>query len=347
MNLNLYGHAGKWLMVDLGVTFGDESTPGIEVIMPDISFIKERVGDLVGLVLTHAHALLTSAKEGERRRLLRRALARRVGRDGPGRGLVLGERHGRVRPVHRRRRSEHELAHRSRMTDRNLQRDARAVAESEHIGPIDVKLCEQRCHVVGGRRETDGGVAVAGATVRLLFDGDDVLELLLRCHRVDRIRDQDKLFRGGSGLFRVRAYAGAAHGHQSFDVAFGERDAYDRRVDIDILRCEFDIAPRMHAAKFIAVDKLGIDITIVGSQKCLGAPPGLAPVSVSARARQAMAARSRPPTAWYFDLDLLGKYYGPERAYHHTVSASLIYALREGLRLVAEEGLGALKEILA
>ncbi len=55
MNLNLYGHAGKWLMVDLGVTFGDESTPGIEIIMPDISFIKERVGDLVGLVLTHAH----------------------------------------------------------------------------------------------------------------------------------------------------------------------------------------------------------------------------------------------------------------------------------------------------
>ncbi len=55
MNLNLYGHAGKWLMVDLGITFGDEATPGIEVIMPDISFIRERVDELVGLVLTHAH----------------------------------------------------------------------------------------------------------------------------------------------------------------------------------------------------------------------------------------------------------------------------------------------------
>ncbi len=55
MNLNLYGHAGKWLMVDLGVTFGDESTPGIDVIMPDPEFIRERRGDLVGLVLTHAH----------------------------------------------------------------------------------------------------------------------------------------------------------------------------------------------------------------------------------------------------------------------------------------------------
>src|SRR5260221_2094608 len=55
MNLNLYGHAGKWLMVDLGVTFGDESTPGIDIIMPDPSFITERAQDLVGIVLTHAH----------------------------------------------------------------------------------------------------------------------------------------------------------------------------------------------------------------------------------------------------------------------------------------------------
>ncbi len=55
MNLNLYGHAGKWLMIDLGVTFGDDSTPGIDVIMPDIGFIAERRADLAGLVLTHAH----------------------------------------------------------------------------------------------------------------------------------------------------------------------------------------------------------------------------------------------------------------------------------------------------
>ncbi len=43
MNLNLYGHAGKWLMIDLGVTFGGDETPSIEVIMPDPTFITERV----------------------------------------------------------------------------------------------------------------------------------------------------------------------------------------------------------------------------------------------------------------------------------------------------------------
>ena len=55
MNLNLYGHAGKWLMVDLGIAFGDDTMPGIDVVMPDPAFIEERRNDLVGIVLTHAH----------------------------------------------------------------------------------------------------------------------------------------------------------------------------------------------------------------------------------------------------------------------------------------------------
>src|SRR4029079_17099419 len=55
MNLNLYGHAGKWLMVDLGVAFGDDSTPGVEAVMPDPAFIEERKQDLAGIIITHAH----------------------------------------------------------------------------------------------------------------------------------------------------------------------------------------------------------------------------------------------------------------------------------------------------
>jgi ribonuclease J len=55
MNLNLYGHAGKWLMVDLGIAFGDDTMPGVEVVMPDPTFIEERREDLAGIVLTHAH----------------------------------------------------------------------------------------------------------------------------------------------------------------------------------------------------------------------------------------------------------------------------------------------------
>lgn len=55
MNVILYGHAGKWLMVDCGVTFADAHYPGIDVILPDLRFIEERIDDLVGIVLTHGH----------------------------------------------------------------------------------------------------------------------------------------------------------------------------------------------------------------------------------------------------------------------------------------------------
>ncbi|MGF1591952.1 MAG: ribonuclease J [Kiloniellaceae bacterium] len=55
MNLNLYGHDGAWLMVDLGITFGDARLPGIDVEMPDPAFIVERREQLAGLILTHAH----------------------------------------------------------------------------------------------------------------------------------------------------------------------------------------------------------------------------------------------------------------------------------------------------
>ena len=55
MNLNLYGCDGKWLAVDMGVSFGDDSTPGVDVFMADPAFIAERRKDLLGLVLTHGH----------------------------------------------------------------------------------------------------------------------------------------------------------------------------------------------------------------------------------------------------------------------------------------------------
>jgi ribonuclease J len=55
MNVNLYGCDGKWLMVDCGITFGDANYPGVDVILPDLQFIEERLDDLLGIVLTHGH----------------------------------------------------------------------------------------------------------------------------------------------------------------------------------------------------------------------------------------------------------------------------------------------------
>ncbi|MSO68868.1 MAG: ribonuclease J [Alphaproteobacteria bacterium] len=55
MNLNLYACRGKWLMVDLGITFAGDTVPGVDVLMPDPSYIEERRDDLLAIVLTHAH----------------------------------------------------------------------------------------------------------------------------------------------------------------------------------------------------------------------------------------------------------------------------------------------------
>jgi len=55
MNVNLYGCRGKWIMVDCGITFADPNYPGVDIILPDLSFIEERIDDLIGIVLTHGH----------------------------------------------------------------------------------------------------------------------------------------------------------------------------------------------------------------------------------------------------------------------------------------------------
>lgn len=89
------------------------------------------------------------------------------------------------------------------------------------------------------------------------------------------------------------------------------------------------------------VDAWGLDYVYSCSQKGLSCPPGLSPVTVGDRAMDAIHARAQPPANWYLDLTLLEKYWGPERAYHHTAPASMTYALYEGLRLVHEEGLDA------
>jgi alanine-glyoxylate transaminase/serine-glyoxylate transaminase/serine-pyruvate transaminase len=86
----------------------------------------------------------------------------------------------------------------------------------------------------------------------------------------------------------------------------------------------------------VAVDDWDIDVCYSGSQKCLSAPPGMAPITVHQRTRG-----RHSPATFYLDLESLWKYWGPGHAYHHTVPVNLLYALREALRLVASEGLGA------
>ncbi|HEX6207965.1 MAG TPA: alanine--glyoxylate aminotransferase family protein [Actinomycetota bacterium] len=92
----------------------------------------------------------------------------------------------------------------------------------------------------------------------------------------------------------------------------------------------------------VEVDRLGIDVCFSGSQKCLSVPPGLAPISYSAKALAAVEARKTPVQSWYFDVMGVRQYVGAaDRRYHHTAPVNMIYGLNEGLKIVLEEGLEA------
>ncbi|OGP85832.1 MAG: alanine--glyoxylate aminotransferase [Deltaproteobacteria bacterium RBG_16_58_17] len=89
----------------------------------------------------------------------------------------------------------------------------------------------------------------------------------------------------------------------------------------------------------LKIDEWGIDLAFSASQKCLGCPPGLSPFTAGDKAVEILHRRKNRVPNWYLDLTLLEKYWNKERVYHHTPSTTLHYGLREGLRLVLEEGL--------
>jgi alanine-glyoxylate transaminase/serine-glyoxylate transaminase/serine-pyruvate transaminase len=89
----------------------------------------------------------------------------------------------------------------------------------------------------------------------------------------------------------------------------------------------------------VAVDRWKIDAVYSGTQKCLSCPPGLAPISFSPAALRTLEARKHPVASWYLDMGLVRNYWGADRKYHHTAPVNMVYALREALRIVAEEGI--------
>jgi len=89
----------------------------------------------------------------------------------------------------------------------------------------------------------------------------------------------------------------------------------------------------------VGIDRNGIDASYSCSQKGIGAPPGLSPVTFSERALEKIRRRKNKCRSWYLDIQLVDKYWGPERVYHHTSPAVMNYALREALAVILEEGL--------
>ncbi len=89
----------------------------------------------------------------------------------------------------------------------------------------------------------------------------------------------------------------------------------------------------------VELDKNEVDAAYSGTQKCLSCPPGLSPVSFNQKAVEALNNRKNKVQSWYLDLSMIQNYWGKERFYHHTAPISMVYSLREALRLIYEEGI--------
>ncbi|MGH9744041.1 MAG: pyridoxal-phosphate-dependent aminotransferase family protein [Candidatus Acidiferrum sp.] len=132
---------------------------------------------------------------------------------------------------------------------------------------------------------------------------------------------------------------GLAHGETSSGVVT-KLDAYRKVADELGALLVVDTVASL-AAVPLNVDRERIDICFSGSQKAISAPPGMSPITVSSAAEEVFRKRKTKVQSWYFDLTTAMNYWGKERLYHHTPPISLIYALREAMRIVLEEGLEA------
>ncbi|HUK54996.1 MAG TPA: alanine--glyoxylate aminotransferase family protein [Candidatus Binatia bacterium] len=162
-----------------------------------------------------------------------------------------------------------------------------------------------------------------------------------KIHRVEapygKTVDPDDVRRAGRG--RKIKFVGLAHGETSSGV-LQNLDHYRKVAD------EFGAILAVDAVATLGgvplhIDRQRIDLCFSGSQKTISAPPGMAPITFNTRVEELVRARKTPVQSWYFDFVPIMSYWGKERTYHHTPPVSLIFALREALRIALEEGLEA------
>jgi len=200
-----------------------------------------------------------------------------------------------------------------------------------------------------------GSAGMETCFVNLVEPGDAVL---VGVNGVFGTRMVDVAQRCGAQVDTVEAEWGTALDAQKFKDALGKKQYKVAAVvhaetstgvlqpldDIAEMVCEsgallmVDTVTSLGGAP-VRVDELGIDACYSGTQKCLGCPPGLSPVTFSERAVEVIRKRKTKVQSWYLDLSMIEKYWSSERIYHHTAPISMNYALHEALRIVLEEGL--------
>ena len=200
-----------------------------------------------------------------------------------------------------------------------------------------------------------GSAGMETCFVNLVEPGDAVL---IGVNGVFGTRMVDVAQRCGAQVDTVEAEWGTALDAQKFKDALGKKQykvaaVVHAETSTGVLQPLDDIAEMVRESGAllmvdtvtslggapVRVDELGIDACYSGTQKCLGCPPGLSPVTFSERAVEVIRKRKTKVQSWYLDLSMIEKYWGSERIYHHTAPISMNYALHEALRIVLEEDL--------
>jgi len=200
-----------------------------------------------------------------------------------------------------------------------------------------------------------GGAGMESCIANLVEDGDEVIVCV---NGFFGQRAADLVERWGGKVLRVEAEWGQPLDMQKLRDTFRNSTARivvmihaetstGVRQPIEQLRSLRDIRDAIFivdtvtslGAHPIGIDRNGIDASYSCSQKGIGAPPGLSPVTFSERALEKIRSRKVPLRSWYLDIQLNDKYWSAERVYHHTSPALMNYALREALAIILEEGL--------
>jgi alanine-glyoxylate transaminase/serine-glyoxylate transaminase/serine-pyruvate transaminase len=236
-----------------------------------------------------------------------------------------------------------------------------------HLDPAFLKIMDESMAMMREVFQTDnrlalpmsgtGSAGMETCFVNLVEPGDAAL---IGVNGVFGTRMVDVARRCGAEVDTVEAEWGTALDPAQFKTALAKKKyklvaLVHAETSTGVLQPLDDIATlvRGHGALFLVdavtslggapvrVDELGIDACYSGTQKCLGCPPGLSPVTLSERAVEAIRRRKTSVRSWYLDLSMIEKYWSSERVYHHTAPISMNYALHEALRIVLEEGLEA------
>lgn len=156
-------------------------------------------------------------------------------------------------------------------------------------------------------------------------------------HEMGKAVDAERVREALAGAGKVKA-VGVVHAETSTGAATSIKEIADVAHEAGALLV-VDAVTSLGGVE-LHVDEWGVDVCYSCTQKCIGAPPGLAPLTLSPRAVETLQGRTTKVRSFYLDLTELSSYWD-RRAYHHTAPISMIYALREALRLIAEEGVEA------